>query len=108
VFQRSWWNPAAVGGVRAGGVNTGWPNRGCAERDPDPLSPSRPPQARQKWHITDDKDFQATPNTRNEMMMIEAQEFAAHLRRCEKDIRKTQASTEGAFGTFARWRGVDA
>lgn len=43
----------------------------------------------------EDKDFQATPNSRNEMMMNEAMEFAGHLRRCEKDIRKMQASTEG-------------
>lgn len=27
--------------------------------------------------------------------MREAMEFAAHLRRCEKDIRKMQAATEG-------------
>lgn len=48
----------------------------------------------------DDKEFQATPNTRNEMMMIEAQEFAGHLRRCEKDIRKMQGATEGAAWTM--------
>lgn len=57
------------------------------------FAPSR--QARQKWHIAEDKEFQATPNARNEMMMREAMEFAAHLRRCEKDIRKMQAATEG-------------
>ncbi|RMZ54614.1 hypothetical protein APUTEX25_002200, partial [Auxenochlorella protothecoides] len=55
--------------------------------------------ARQKWNIVEDKDFQATPNSRNEMMMNEAMEFAGHLRRCEKDIRKMQASTEDLLST---------
>ncbi|KAK2078856.1 hypothetical protein QBZ16_003696 [Prototheca wickerhamii] len=34
------------------------------------------------------------------MMMREAMEFAAHLRRCEKDIRKMQAATEDLLGTI--------
>ena len=50
---------------------------------------------RQKWHIADDREFQSTPNTRNEMMLKEAGEFAAHLKRCEKDIRTLKNATEG-------------
>ncbi len=53
---------------------------------------------RQKWHIADDRDFQSTPNTRNEMMLTEAGEFAAHLKRCEKDIRTLKNATEGGCG----------
>lgn len=55
--------------------------------------------ARQKWHIGDDREFQATPNTRNEMMLKEAGEFAGHLRRMEKDIRGLKNATEGLLTT---------
>ena len=51
-------------------------------------------QAFQKWTLGD-RDFQATPNTRNEMMLKEASEFAGHLKRCEKDIRALKNATEG-------------
>lgn len=51
-------------------------------------------QARQKWNLGD-REFQATPNTRNEMMLKEAGEFATHLKRCEKDIRTLKNATEG-------------
>ena len=53
-----------------------------------------PLQALQKWHLGD-REFLATPNTRNEMMLKEASEFAAHLKRCEKDIRALKNATEG-------------
>jgi hypothetical protein len=53
---------------------------------------------RQKWHIADDREFHSTPNTRNEMMLKEAGEFAAHLKRCEKDIRTLKNATEGGKG----------
>lgn len=39
----------------------------------------------------------ATPNTRNEMMLKEAGEFAGHLKRCEKDIRALKNATEGVL-----------
>ena len=51
-------------------------------------------QAKQKWKLGD-RDFQITPNTRNEMMLKEAGEFAMHLKRCEKDIRALKNATEG-------------
>lgn len=58
------------------------------------------PQALQKWNLGD-REFLATPNTRNEMMLKEASEFAAHLKRCEKDIRTLKNATEGEnFGSF--------
>lgn len=53
-------------------------------------------QARQKWKLGD-RDFQVTPNTRNEMMLKEAGEFAMHLKRCEKDIRALKNATEGTL-----------
>jgi hypothetical protein len=52
-------------------------------------------QALQKWNLGD-REFLATPNTRNEMMLKEASEFASHLKRCEKDIRTLKNATEGA------------
>ena len=55
-------------------------------------------QARQKWGLGD-KDFQATPNTRNELMLKEATEFSVHLKRCEKDIRALKVATEGLLVT---------
>lgn len=51
-------------------------------------------QAKQKWHLGGERDFQATPNTRNEMMLQEAGEFANHLRKIEKDIRGLKNATE--------------
>jgi len=39
------------------------------------------------------------------MMLKEAGEFAAHLKRCEKDIRTLKNATEGRF-SIRRW--VDA
>lgn len=54
-------------------------------------------QLKQRWHIADDHEFQSTPNTRNEMMLKEAGEFANHLKRCEKDIRILKNATEGKF-----------
>ncbi len=51
-------------------------------------------QARQKLHVAD-KDFVPTPNTRNELMLKEAGEFAAHLKRCEQDIANLKEATEG-------------
>lgn len=62
------------------------------------LRPQWLPQIRQRWHIGDDREFQSTPNTRNEMMLKEAGEFAAHLKRCEKDIRALKNATEGRHG----------
>ncbi len=63
--------------------------------NPDPLTRffSTSLQALQKWGVGD-RDFQATPNTRNEMMLKEAGEFASHLKRCEKDIRALKNATE--------------
>lgn len=52
-------------------------------------------QAKQKWHVGGERDFVATPNTRNEMMLQEAGEFAAHLKKIEKDIRGLKNATEG-------------
>jgi len=58
-------------------------------------------QALQKWNLGD-REFLATPNTRNEMMLKEASEFAAHLKRCEKDIRTLKNATEGEkFSSFS-------
>jgi hypothetical protein len=57
--------------------------------------PLSDPQTRQKWHLGE-TEFQSTPNTRNEMMLKEAGEFASHLKRCEKDIRALKNATEGA------------
>lgn len=56
-------------------------------------------QAKQKWHIGSDREFQATPNTRNEMMLKEAGDFAGHLKRMEKDIRGLKTATEGLLTT---------
>ena len=55
-------------------------------------------QARQKWGFGD-KEFQVTPNTRNELMLKEATEFSVHLKRCEKDIRALKVATEGILVT---------
>jgi hypothetical protein len=55
-------------------------------------------QTRQKWGFGD-KDFQVTPNTRNELMLKEATEFSVHLRRVEKDIRAVKVATEGLLVT---------
>ncbi|KAI8110690.1 hypothetical protein M9435_002364 [Picochlorum sp. BPE23] len=55
-------------------------------------------QARQKWGIGD-REFQVTPNTRNELMLKEATEFSVHLKRCEKDIRALKVATEGLLVT---------
>ncbi|EFN51134.1 hypothetical protein CHLNCDRAFT_141336 [Chlorella variabilis] len=51
--------------------------------------------AKQKWHLGADREFVATPNTRNEMMLQEAGEFAGHLKKIEKDIRGLKNATEG-------------
>ncbi|PSC69221.1 TBC1 domain family member 2A [Micractinium conductrix] len=51
-------------------------------------------QAKQKWHLGGGPDFVATPNTRNEMMLQEAGEFASHLKKIEKDIRGLKNATE--------------
>lgn len=53
----------------------------------------------QKWHVGGDKEFVATPNTRNEMMLKEAGDFAGHLKRCEKEIRNLKTATEGLLTT---------
>lgn len=55
--------------------------------------------AKQKFHITADKDFVPTPNSRNELMLKEAGEFAAHLKRCEQDIQLIKEATEGLVNT---------
>lgn len=52
-------------------------------------------QARQKYGVGNSADFQPTPNTRNDMMLKEAGEFANHLKRCEKEIRNVKVATEG-------------
>ena len=76
------------------------PDRRVRSRKPGPAAPGadrpgcRPPsaadpQAKQKWHIGGDKDFQATPNSRNEMMLQEAGDFAQQLKKCEKEIVET-------------------
>ncbi len=52
-------------------------------------------QSKQKWHITTEKAFVSTSNTRNEAMLKEAGDFANHLKRCEKDIRSLKNATEG-------------
>ena len=59
-------------------------------------SPNVRLQTRQKWSIGE-KEFLSTPNTRNEMMLKEAGEFAGHLKRCEKDIRALKNATEGGL-----------
>ncbi|KAK9808708.1 hypothetical protein WJX72_002336 [[Myrmecia] bisecta] len=58
-------------------------------------------RAKQVWHINPvpDKGFVPTPNTRNELMLTDAGEFANHLKRCEKDIRALKNATEGLLNT---------
>ena len=50
---------------------------------------------KQRWGLSAQVDFVATANTRNELMLREAGEFAGHLKRCEKDIRAVKVATEG-------------
>jgi hypothetical protein len=56
-------------------------------------------KAKQKWHMAPDKGFAATSNSRNELMLTDAGEFAGHLKRCEKDIRGLKNATEGLINT---------
>jgi hypothetical protein len=45
------------------------------------------------------RNFQATSNIRNETMMKEASEFAAHLRRCEKAITDMKNAADSVLST---------
>ena len=53
------------------------------------------PQARQDLHLDFDPSFVPTPNARNTAMLREAADFAAALKRCEKDIRGVKNAAEG-------------
>ena len=58
-----------------------------------PITPST--QARQDLHLDFDPSFVPTPNARNAAMLREAADFAAALKRCEKDIRGVKNAAEG-------------
>ena len=48
--------------------------------------------------------FVATPNARNVAMLREAADFAAALKRCEKDIRGVKTAAEGREKRSRGWR----
>jgi hypothetical protein len=52
-------------------------------------------EARQDLHLDFDPSFVPTPNARNAAMLREAADFAAALKRCEKDIRGVKNAAEG-------------
>jgi hypothetical protein len=66
-----------------------------ADARPSHPFPLPPQQARQEFHLDVDPAFQPTGNARCEAMMTEATEFAAALKRCEKDIRGVKVAAEG-------------
>lgn len=72
------------------------PIRSAPAPHPSPfLPPSHDPQARQDLHLDFDPSFVPTPNARNAAMLKEASDFAAALKRCEKDIRGVKNAAEG-------------
>eukprot|EP00879_Flechtneria_rotunda_P003541 GHRR01003775.1.p1 GENE.GHRR01003775.1~~GHRR01003775.1.p1 ORF type:complete len:313 (+),score=114.22 GHRR01003775.1:394-1332(+) len=54
-------------------------------------------QAKQKWHLSLEKNFRATSNARNEAMWHEATTFANHLRVVEKELAQWQRDIESSF-----------
>ena len=61
-----------------------------------PAPPARPPQVRQRFGVFDrDREFTPTLNERNEQMLKEAAEMAAHLKSLRKDITRMSKATEG-------------
>lgn len=92
---------AALAGILCPG--NGWAAR-ASVREPNPLAPSL--QVRQKLNLGGN-DFIPTANERNFLMLKEASEFAAHLRRCEQDIATLKESVEGACeGLWGRAAGA--